>query len=452
MECGNSKESFQNKIYLIQQIASLHCEFCDVMLEGKKSLERHIESHHKWKCENCNQTFALKMLLNQHNANEGKSMCNPMCSMEETFFIQPITTTFRYKCTVCYRNFPSKYLVEVHARNFHKFKCEYCSDVFERKELLDQHLSKLHYFKCEICDRIFKERVLFEKHNKYYHRWKCEICNRVFGIKKFWFEHMSNEHSEIFDKRKKLPRGPKYELIVENNDKPEVKPIDYKCAECNIVFNSKYLFEKHEIKHSYYKYDFIACQVCNKIFRNDNLLVHYKTDHPRITPSIQYRCDECGVVFESKDNIENHSKMHFGKDINDKLLRNQDCFIDSFEVGKYECDECNGAFENVHEFEQHKKIHIVKVTKCADCNEVFKSVGEFKNHSKIHMKPHIDFPMDVNLDFKLEDPKNLEFLEVFECIICQRQFETHDELESHSKCHATMDHNDCPKRKLFKIN
>ena len=180
----------------IPSIRRFKCEICEISLQERGALNRHIATVHgekrKFKCKFCSHSSKTQGDLNTHVRGVHAEKEN-------------------YKCRICKRlgkpitKFDSEYEFNLHFLE-HKgktpFKCEVCTSLFSQKEYLQNHQWKKHgiqknyqnykarhiesmnrkkkKFNCKICALRYPEKTSLKKHITSIHerkkKFNCDIC------------------------------------------------------------------------------------------------------------------------------------------------------------------------------------------------------------------------------------------------------------------------------------
>ena len=174
--------------------------------------------------------------------------------------------------------------------------------------------------------------------------------------------------------------------------------------------------QKNEIKKFRNKIVKTTCKICNKkLLSEANLKKHLNTVHS----FQQYECDFDGNIFNSKEGLRNHMKVHY------RLI---------------ECEICYKILKPTSMY-IHMKTHEIRESfhQCRICSKTFKTAYYLAVHEKIHNKKfkcqicHKLFPIKSNLDRHIKEyhdnPKS------FECGICGTKFSQKNILTFHQKTH-----------------
>ncbi|RZF40011.1 hypothetical protein LSTR_LSTR002414 [Laodelphax striatellus] len=316
--------------------------------------------------------------------------------------------------------------------------CSICGLIFTTADDLLKHCAqhKEYNMSCYNCKKSFCSTDVFEIHKKlkvcskdtqsWADKLKCTLCDRNFTNPQHYSLHMKGH---------------------ERN----------KCTVCGADLNSRKLLEKHmmELHNTKPEKIYLKCLFCDmKFVQKRSRLKHYKTFHREEASLI---CFICGTVFNTKENLENHSKTHDIKTFKCELCsatfcRRQQYLTHVKDHNKYLCVTCDKSYPNLKVLEQHEQDgHIISGLQmqynCSECNRVFHFHSSLFYHMKTHanektfscqecgsvFKNSVDYKIHINsVDAHVKDlvPTN-----VFECTYCSKQFTVKRKLHCHQfKC------------------
>ena len=129
------------------------CSFCDVILNDKKQLKKHMRTH----------SYSL----------------------------------VQFKCDLCDFMGYDEIDMDVHAAKFHSDKCECGLCGFEAKNLedLEIHLTTCEYYTCEVCNEKIRQFTDIKVHFETKH---TDYSNNFSGVRNV---KPSRENFDIYDKR-----------------------------------------------------------------------------------------------------------------------------------------------------------------------------------------------------------------------------------------------------------
>ena len=128
----------------------------------------------------------------------------------------------------------------------------------------------------------------------------------------------------VCDKRYRRQSSLKEHLSTHKSHKPHL------CDVCGKAFHTKDLCSSHRKMHGDRK---LTCSECGAKFKQRNVLYQHKVvrhghGHRR------FCCQTCGKDFATKQNCENHMRIHSG-------------------ICPYSCDICGMPFKRIHHFKKH---------------------------------------------------------------------------------------------------
>uniref|UniRef100_A0A8D9F561 Zinc finger protein 1 n=2 Tax=Cacopsylla melanoneura TaxID=428564 RepID=A0A8D9F561_9HEMI len=83
------------------------------------------------------------------------------------------------------------------------------------------------------------------------------------------------------------------------------------CNQCNAVFSSRDLLEKHELLHS--PNSQVSCKLCNKTFANVYRLQRHMISHDESALLRKFKCNQCEKAFKFKHHLKEHLRIHSGE-------------------------------------------------------------------------------------------------------------------------------------------
>ena len=207
----------------------LECKVCGVVLTSILNFTTHMKKYHKgseqernkpFVCDICSHSFYFQSSLNSHKSKAHQE-----------------TSGLTFRCPMCPSVTNSKNGMRRHLRNSHK-KC-----------LLNEELS----YKCSLCGDLFwsiAERTVHiaENHKEASEQLeKCQICGHISPNRHALRRHFQRMHP----------------------NEPQLENIDYKCEECQLVFQQKIQLTNHvkseHCPRSVYQCTSCPCQFTNKV-------------------------------------------------------------------------------------------------------------------------------------------------------------------------------------------
>ncbi|KAK6171252.1 hypothetical protein SNE40_019480 [Patella caerulea] len=253
---------------------------------------------------------------------------------------------------------------------------------------------------------------------------ECQLCKLILPDSNSLNEHFqkvhnpnSEEQQEGFNEFNVEPFGGNSEMIYvqEHQSTNPMSSVKFTCPHCDLEVINLTNFYSHLKTH--------VVITENKIKKE---------------PKKKFECSVCGLKLTSLKNLNRHTKDH-------KVLP---ITCDPKEPSstrrskKYQCSECGIKLTSLKNFKRHSKTHANlpktenqqvnkkrdKQFKCSDCDE---KLSSFKN-LKRHQKSHQDLPKHKNQSTKKKNKK-------FECTECGRTFSAFKNLKQHQKTHSRVD-------------
>ncbi|KAJ6639654.1 Zinc finger protein [Pseudolycoriella hygida] len=187
--CGESfvlKHVFKKHIEHHERGSLLSCDYCDIKLVDKSSVERHMVLHtgqRNYKCIFCAKGFFTRISQKRHERNVH-------------------TKEKSHICQYCNKKFVMWKFLERHL-NTHTAEVVYQCDQCDKKYLNKNHLrvhkfrhAKEPPFKCSVCSKAYFDRSTLKKHN-YVHignPHQCSHCERSFDRRDKMNAHIRKTH------------------------------------------------------------------------------------------------------------------------------------------------------------------------------------------------------------------------------------------------------------------
>lgn len=176
------------------------------------------------------------------------------------------------------------------------------------------------------------------------------------------------------------------------------------CQVCFKSFTSPCKLTQHSYSHTGEKP--FVCKHCSKAFSSKFKLVRHVLIH---SDQRQYHCTICDRTFHRKDHLKNHAKVH--NPIKRTLL----------------CDRpgCTKEYSSVLSYRKHIALHSVEegFLDCKICNKVFESKDELLYHLKIHSGSRV-----------IKTPADKKY----RCNFCDRSFYTGKDVRRHLVVHTGL--------------
>ena len=246
---------------------------------------------------------------------------------------------------------------------------------------------------------------------------KCGDCERIFFSKMLFEKHEARKLST----------------------KTSCKKEDIKCDNCNKCFKSMFLFEKHREKPCL---KLLACSKCGKLMNEAKYKWHVKREWcVRQNDSLGKKCTNCLRVFNTKKGLRQHlRKQKPSSDYPTCKTRilcarcGKKCFKESYlmHLCKIPCERCGVQFSET-KLKQHssmKKKCNPKGMRCKFCDELIAGISGLREHIDVN---HKEEETASNVLLKEEN---------FRCSGCDRSFSSNRYLVFHQ-----LSKKNCPQYK-----
>ncbi|XP_055707131.1 gastrula zinc finger protein XlCGF26.1-like isoform X2 [Phlebotomus papatasi] len=284
--CPKCRKTFKNKGVLKRHLKwhsrtpkQYPCRNCEQIFPCYKTLSAHRQTHRLFECAKCGKCYDIKNSLKNHLLSNHYGLS----------WSQSRYTGGKFKCEECEKSFARKFYynrhIEIHKEGQlgHLKKCPNCNKRFRTKPKLEKHQSLCNQAKiCKVCNKSFKSFGHFiihlRKHSDYKDlppRLQCIYCKESVVLLNL-SQHMRNYHIG-------LPE----EIIVDG---------PYECTVCKKSFDDFDDLKNHAEK---YLLDRIFhCAFCTKRFKSKSTIQsHMQNTHTRkVLPKFK-TCRDCGETF-----------------------------------------------------------------------------------------------------------------------------------------------------------
>lgn len=258
-----------------------------------------------------------------------------------------------------------------------ELKCGVCNiSVSRRKSLRRHYKCTAHLSKVTVSVMNTDPRAQPNASNDgSVQEFKCLECDKVFnsliGVRNHFISHL---------KAKK----PKVE------DTSEKEKIKYSCDLCPKSYTLKSVLREHMRIHC--KEPFAICPHCGRHF---SCVSNMKQHMLRHTNTKNFECVHCGKKFISKGELSGHIRTHT-------------------KLKPFVCDICGTSFTMSYSLKKHKRIHTnERPYPCDFCDKRFKVLETMKVHRRIHTG---------------EKP--------YSCSFCGRSFTQKHDMTKHERIHT----------------
>ena len=190
----------------------LNCDLCSMVVESPAELRSHRETHEKFYCTQCDESFSKKREFMEH--------------------------------------------VPTHTENM--FKCEECEATFDQERLFKKHIDKhagKKVFECEQCNLTFQQEKLFRRHEQIHTEetvFTCDECDETFKIEREFRSHRQSHDS----------RTEKHQSSTEQ----------FNCLKCDKVYGHMRKLRRHDWR----SHRSIECTICKETLENRQEIVHHR--------------------------------------------------------------------------------------------------------------------------------------------------------------------------------
>lgn len=316
-----------------KEVENVNCDICGEDFESKSELSEHVLEHNQksHKCLFCDRSFMKVMTLRKHYQ-EDHPDANPYKEK-------------KYQCSLCPKRYLTDFLLGQHMlshENLKSQKCALCDFATNTLYDLKNHFRRIHQaskdFECteKNCGKTFKRRCDMENHRKSVHTLfkvyvKCPVCD-VIVLEKGLQSHMINRHS---DKASQKPykcnycgKAERYEKNlqrhIESVHEPADRGVTYHCDKCPASFYRRRELTAHSFEH--FNGTIYPCTLCDNKYKSKKELTNHVSLFYEISnykfikflmnfqmyshKSVQYPCEYCGQVFQTKSGRAKHYRKH----------------------------------------------------------------------------------------------------------------------------------------------
>ncbi len=334
--CDICKKRFRTKLVL-RHHRRMHtqdrvkvCPHCGMMFPILSKLKAHMETHSsepQHECDVCNKKYKHKRALLRHKQMEhGQGDC------------------VVYNCEKCGKKFPSPSMLHYHMDSHStvdQYRCATCGDSFRRVRQLRYHL-KIHtgigLLKCQVCSKTFFNPSSLAAHMESHATsldYKCDVCGNKYKNKRALQTHKENTH--------------------------EHSGMTYTCDQCDKVY--KHLPQLNQHKRIHTGRGLLECQTCGRQFVK---LSEYRRHMDSHSTEPKYECDICHKKYKHYNDVKIHRRIHTAEAI--------------------KCDICGKLFATKQQLMFHIVVHSDDLPfKCKRCSAGFKYESSLMKHWKMHL-------------------------------------------------------------------
>lgn len=270
--------------------------------------------------------------------------------------------------------------------------CKKCPMVFPKVRLLREH-RKIHHapeedipkhsysyddiqeiYRCNTCDAECGTQEEMDKHIKTHEeQFKCLECNEVFQKAYNYATHMY-EHSE--DKIFRCPlcqyTTVRRTCLLTHVNRMHLQKFPYRCEVCGKGFTDIVLHREHSNEHLGLKP--FVCVVCNKGFPFSRYLLTHQIRSHRVSIDGEIMPNQCGVCLRIFGKVSTMEKHY--------IARHE-------RTGPHEkrhlCDICGKGFAAKDKLKVHYRVHTgIKPYTCSYCAKSFTKKDYLVMHERVH--------------------------------------------------------------------
>ena len=434
----------------------VHCRFCHhTVLSGElQALAKHYCDMHTQEinliCEICGVPFSERKLLRQHKKNNHGEKENKNNTKTKVFLGDEYSEFFPiHKHLQVHRKINHSMLKQASDDN------DTCGDtqqnqITESKTVLKREKDGEKRHRCCHCNKEYPTKVRLQRHYQFVHSRQtaadCSVCGKSFRNKLLLKHHIQFMHSEQ-------------------------TPGD--CQVCGKTYRNTHLLKMHmKVVHKVKvmcedsQEVTLQCVFCSHTFpagSNNAIANHLVELHSKeISPSCNFRCELCGVLFKRKVYLTRHMnkihcfdaagfskvEQHSNKETNKKRYPCDKCgkTYSHSALSKHiriyhttqepvECDVCGKTLINSFHLDQHKRQHVPSKI-CHICGAKFKTDAGLRGHLAAHKgtKSHVCEVCGVGFVRKTSWQRHIKLHSgtvPLHCEYCPKTFKTVYSLNTH---------------------
>ncbi|CAG9817606.1 unnamed protein product [Phaedon cochleariae] len=164
------------------------------------------------------------------------------------------------------------------------------------------------------------------------------------------------------------------------------------------------------------KMDHYMKHICNPDKSNDN-----------------FKCAHCRAVFHNYQSLNAHMRIHIPKDADAKEKR-------IVTLGPHPCDECGTTFPSYKSMKLHQRMHDPKAAAAKCRGAIAKGGANDKTPMGVLRQMFVCNICTMTYDKQYEEihMRSHKIEESFNCMTCNRKFDTKENLEMHSRVHSNV--------------
>ncbi|XP_071121482.1 zinc finger protein 721-like [Mytilus edulis] len=462
------------------------CNVCCKSFKCSRSLKRHALIH------SSNRTKVQKQKTTHWCFPCGKEY-KRMSRLKEHQKIH--TEEMPYSCNVCCKTFKKLDYLKSHTRihtsvrsNLQKQKtthwCFPCGKEFKRMCRLREH-QKSHSderpYSCCLCSRKFKKLYYLKLHRRIHTGetpYKCEFCDKKFRYGSSLWLH-KEIHKDITERKtflctfcgKSCFQKSNFEIHLLSHQ-TERRQSGKECQDSGknvdaIRMNDQSIDSQSEFSDKNVLNENFKCLECDAMFEDKDTLKLHEETHVNFKT---FNCDECAEEFNFEKHLIKHLYIHmrennhnqaFKRDNQKKNIRNREKELSRSGIGmlkttvtsdkeypskshshrwKFKCYQCTAGFNRMSKLKIHESSHAgLKIQHCDLCGQGFRNKSSLKHHNQIHTGENYFNCDQCDSSFKerskLEAHKQKDHTgeKPFRCSVCFKRFREKSSLNKHIK-------------------
>ncbi len=340
MSGHKQKKSKKTKADTQGNIKPYGCTRCDMTFDQTSTLRQHVHFKHSdqlfdecVKCMVCCKNFDNPLLLSEHLCKHRQNTASAQSVGHPTF-----------RCDICDVAFHNVKDLGGHRRSYkhRQHVIQKLNPKVKKSKAVSSSAAHLGgtagIYKCDLCLKGFDSKTKLNKHH----------CTKLHKDK------VSTRTAE-----QKITQRKEESFLSQYEAKPEL----HRCSECGKSFSKREHLAKHEYNH---KIDPLKkCFICIKQLPTVTEFLEHLAD---VHIDLQvYECFRCGHKLDSFDSFSKHLQVTGMSDDMAALRDANMCKL------PYRCDRCGVSFNTIAGLDSHRHQHISLPPpyKCTHCNQSF---------------------------------------------------------------------------------
>ncbi|CAG9770029.1 unnamed protein product [Ceutorhynchus assimilis] len=354
------------------------CRFCHKNISKCHYLE-HLKAHagFEYTCPECPKKFISQKTLDEHMARHRQQtpfqchLCNKAFKLFNSLQ-DHILTHGRYRCEVCEKNFEIPELLASHLCSGKVVKkCQFSATksedyVEENSEEFDENKNLEELKACQAEKKYFDWKGIKNEGETIkvpsdiqVESLTCHFCQRTYKTAYKLQKHIEGHMGIFLTNCQYCGKGFSSRADMANHERVHTKEKPFICSTCGKGFVSGATLRIHMKQHTGKPEE---CDLCNKRFcRKSELKLHLQK-HRGERP---FLCTDCGKSFAQKSHLTCHLTQHSDE-------------------RPYNCMKCEKAFKKKELLKHHMKLHGEKSFKCTICFYECHKKYRLQQHMKMH--------------------------------------------------------------------